>query len=170
MSNQEIPDFFDNSFDDLDKQELKKCEETYKIQLESRGLIWQRFENFQDKKGYSIIFGTPEGIYITAVGNSIQECYKKAINQYDQDMIGKKVSLDPISKQFSDKLTVFKDEGQIEKSHSLPMMYKQIKEKLLHRSDTVEVEEAEFFLEYFKDHINEEDFELADKAQKILGK
>ncbi len=169
MSNQEIPDFFDNSFDDLDKQELKKCEETYKIQLESRGLTWQRFENLQDKKGYLISFGTPEGIYITAEGNSIQECYEKAIDQYDQDMIDKKVPLNPISKQFSDKLTVFKGEGQIDESHSLPMIYKQIKKKLLHHSDKVEVEEAEFFLEYFKDHISEEDFELAATAQKILG-
>lgn len=169
MSNQEMPDFFEDNFNDLDEKMLKTCEQLFETELTSRGLNWQRFENNQKTGKYSIIFGTKEGLYITVTGDNIKECFEKAIAQYDQDMAGKEVPLDPITKQ-SDKLTVFKNEPQIDEKDSPSMIYQKIRNKLSQNVKNVSPEEARFFLEYFKDHIHEEDFELAADAQNIIGK
>lgn len=169
MSNQEIPDFLDNEgFDDLEKKMVETCEKIFETELSNRGLTWQRFGNNQEEGKYFVFFDTAEGVYITGKGNSIKECFKNAINEYDRIMEGKEVPLNPMVKQ-SDKMIVFKGDPQIDETDNPILKYQIIKERLLNDLNKVTPHEASFFLNYFKDHIDENDFELAAAAQKILG-
>lgn len=52
-------------------EKLEKCEKDYNSQLTSRGLTWQRFNHNPDTNKYLIVFGTNEGLYIKAQGDSI---------------------------------------------------------------------------------------------------
>lgn len=81
-------------------------------------------------------------------------------------MADKQVPLDPI---LPDKLVAFKPEPT-DLIESPQMMHQKIKEQLIKDPSKVSKEDEHFFLEYFEKNIVEDDFEIATKAQKILGK
>lgn len=166
MSNQEMPDFFNDESSNENMRKLEKCEKHFDSQLTSRGLTWQRFNHNPDTNKYLIVFGTKEGIYIEAQGDSIKECFEQAIIEYDRVMTDKQVPLDPIR---HDKIGALKPESTdlIENPQN---MYKKIKDQLINDHSTVSKDDAQFFLDYFKNNIDEDDYEIATEAQKILSK
>jgi hypothetical protein len=168
MNNQETPDFFSDHLDDENKKIMKDCEEQFKSELESRKLEVQRFENNKEKGDYLITFSTENNNFITCIKPTIKECFEAAIAEYDR-LSNNKV---PISEKIteSDTVKIFKNELPRDVNNDLPMIYRELINKLQNSPSEISKEDTAFFLEYYKDHDKREEFfELAGKAQKILN-
>lgn len=167
MSTLENPDFSNDKFLPISEDMLAVCEKLYEEELSKRQLTWETGNYNQKTEEYSIVFGTNEGIYLTSIGKTVQKCFEAVIKDYDQAMLNKSVPLNPLPSSLSNPTEVTRDPQIDETTHPL-FRYNKVKLKLSEDTSSVTIAEATFFLDYFKEHTSEGDFELAIAAQKIL--